>query len=125
MTTARIRLKSHFANWREWELNPVVIKELRQAVRSWTVTGVLLLFLTVLFIASVGFLVSQSFEGDVNEQLGSTLFGTFVTILAGASILFIPLYIGIRIATERQELEPGPAVRLHPHSGTDYPGQIS
>ncbi len=106
MTTALLRLKSHLAGWREWELNPVVIKELRQAVRSWTVTGVLLLFLTVLFIASLGFLVSQSFEGDVNEQLGSTMFGTFVTILAGASILFIPLYIGIRITTERQESNP-------------------
>ena len=106
MTTAFIRLKSHFANWRDWELNPVVVKELRQAVRSWTVTGVLLLFLTVLFIASVGFLVSQSFEGDVNEELGSTMFGTFVTILAGASILFIPLYLGIRISAERQESNP-------------------
>ena len=106
MTTAFIKLKCRFANWREWELNPVVVKELRQAVRSWTVTGVLLLFLTVLFIASVGFLVSQSFEGDVNEQLGSTLFGTFVSILAGASILFIPLYTGIRIATERPDSNP-------------------
>ena len=106
MTTALLRLKSHLAGWREWELNPVVIKELRQAVRSWTVTGVLLLFLTVLFIASLGFLVSQSFEGDVNEQLGSTMFGTFVTILAGASILFIPLYTGIRIATERPDSNP-------------------
>lgn len=106
MTTAFLKLKSHFANWREWELNPVVIKELRQAVRSWTVTGVLLLFLTILFITSVGFLVSQSFDGDLNEELGSTLFGTFVAILAGASILFIPLYTGIRISTERQDLNP-------------------
>ena len=106
MTAALIRLKSQLTGWREWELNPVIVKELRQAVRSWTVTGVLLLFLTVLFVTSVGFLVSQSFEGDVNEELGSTLFGTFVTILAGASILFIPLYTGVRIATERQDSNP-------------------
>ena len=119
MTTTLIRLKSHFAGWREWELNPVVVKELRQAVRSWTVTGVLLLFLTVLFLASLGFLVSQSFEGDVNEELGSTLFGTFVTILAGASILFIPLYLGIRVATERQE--PNPDLL---YVSTLTPGQI-
>ena len=44
------KVKTHFANWREWELNPIVIKELRQGVRSWTVTGMLLLFLVVLFI---------------------------------------------------------------------------
>lgn len=103
MTAIFSKIKAHFAGWGEWELNPVVVKELRQAVRSWTVTGVLLLFLTILFIASLGFLISQSFEGDVNEELGSTMFGTFVSILAGASILFIPLYVGIRIATERQE----------------------
>ena len=48
------RIKSHFINWREWELNPIVIKELRQAVRSWAVTGMLLLFLIVLFITSMG-----------------------------------------------------------------------
>ena len=36
-------IRNHFVNWREWELNPIVIKELRQAVRSWAVTGMLLL----------------------------------------------------------------------------------
>src|ERR1700744_534239 len=64
-----VRFKSHFANWREWELNPIVIKELRQAVRSWAVTGMLLLFLAVLFIAAVGFLVTQSFSVDTNMEL--------------------------------------------------------
>ena len=96
----------HFANWREWELNPIVIKELRQAVRSWAVTGMLLLFLTVLFITSLVFLVTQSFEVDVNMGLGGTLFATFMVILAGTSVFFIPLYVGIRVAVERQENNP-------------------
>ena len=26
----------HGTNWRAWEFNPIVIKELRQGVRSWT-----------------------------------------------------------------------------------------
>ncbi len=99
-------LKSHFANWREWELNPIVIKELRQAVRSWAVTGMLLLFLTVLFIASLSFLITQSFNVDANVGLGSSMFSTFVAILAGASIFFIPLYVGVRLAVERQENNP-------------------
>ena len=106
MTTTFIKLKSLFAGWREWELNPVVVKELRQAVRSWAVTGVLLLFLTVLFIASIVFLVSQSLDESVDEQLGGSMFEMFVTILAAASILFIPLYTGIRVALERQESNP-------------------
>jgi len=99
-------LKSHFTHWREWELNPIVIKELRQAVRSWAVTGMLLLFLTVLFIASLTFLVTQSFNVDANMGLGGSMFSTFVAILAGASIFFIPLYVGVRLAVERQENNP-------------------
>ena len=99
-------IKSHFTNWREWELNPIVIKELRQAVRSWAVTGMLLLFLTVLFITSLIFLITQSFEVDQNMQLGGTMFSVFMVILAIASIFFIPLYVGVRVAAERQENNP-------------------
>jgi len=106
MNAAIGKVKAHFANWRGWELNPVVVKELRQAVRSWAVTGVLLLFLTVLFISSIIFLVNQSLDESVDEQLGGSMFEMFVTILAVASILFIPLYTGIRVALERQESNP-------------------
>ncbi len=103
MTEIVAKLQSHFARWREWEMNPIVIKELRQGVRSWTVTGMLLLFLVVLFIASLGFLITQSFNVSPNMGLGASMFSTFVIILAGASVLFIPLYVGVRVAAERQE----------------------
>jgi hypothetical protein len=94
---------THFRNWREWELNPVVVKELRQSVRSWAVTGMLLLFLTVLFVAALIFLVNQSLEFSVNQRLGAQIFQTFTVILTGASLLFIPLYVGVRLAAERME----------------------
>ena len=100
------RLTNHFRNWRDWETNPIVIKELRQAVRSWTVTGMLLLFLIVLFITSLGFLVTESFDVNANLQLGGSMFSAFVVILAGASVFFIPLYVGIRVAAERKENDP-------------------
>jgi len=119
MTATFSKVKAHFAGWRAWELNPVVVKELRQAVRSWAVTGVLLLFLTVLFIASIVFLVSQSLDEGVDEQLGGTMFEMFISILAVASILFIPLYTGIRVAVERQESNPDLL-----YASTLTPGQI-
>jgi hypothetical protein len=97
------RYKLHFANWRRWELNPIVVKELRQSVRSWAVTGMLLLFLAVLFCTSLVFLISQSFQVSANQRLGADIFQTFTVILTGASLLFIPLYIGVRIASERQD----------------------
>ncbi len=96
-------LKQHLAGWREWELNPVVVKELRQGVRSWTVTGMLLLFLVILFITTLGFLITQSFEINGDLRLGGTVFSSFLFILAAASLLFIPLYTGVRVAVERQE----------------------
>jgi hypothetical protein len=96
-------IKSHFAGWRRWEMNPVVVKELRQAVRSWAVTGMLMLFLVVLFITTVVFLIEESFQLSSNLQVGGEIFLSFMTILAAASILFIPLYTGIRMAAERQE----------------------
>ena len=58
MTAAFARMKTRLANWRAWELNPVVVKELRQAVRSWAVTGMLLLFLAILLCTALGFLVA-------------------------------------------------------------------
>jgi hypothetical protein len=97
------KLRTHFTNWREWEPNPIVVKELRQAVRSWAVTGTLMLFLVVLFCAAMVFFVTQSFEVSANQRLGATIFSTFSVILTGASLLFIPLYVGVRVAAERQE----------------------
>ena len=102
----RAGIKMHFARWREWELNPIVVKELRQAVRSWAVTAMLLLLLLVLFVVAMAVLVNQSFEVTVNEQLGGDLFRAFLVVLAGAGILFIPLYLGIRVAAERQDNQP-------------------
>jgi hypothetical protein len=106
MNATLTKLKTHFANWREWEINPIVIKELRQGVRSWTVTGMLLLFLVVLFIASLGFLITESFSVNANMGMGGTMFTAFMVILAGASICFIPLYTGVRVAAERQDNNP-------------------
>jgi hypothetical protein len=103
MTTAIARIKSHFLNWREWELNPIVMKELRQAMRNWSVIGMLLLFLAVLFCTALTLLITQTFEMAGDHRVGATIFQVFVGILTGASLLFIPLYVGVRLAAERQE----------------------
>ncbi len=97
------RWKSHFINWREWELNPIVVKELRQAVRSWAVTGMLFLFLVVLLGTAIVMLLTQSFENEISSVMGSPIFGAFSGILTLASVVFIPLYIGVRVAAERQD----------------------
>jgi len=90
-------------NWRTWEPNPIVVKELRQAVRSWAVTGMLLMFLAVLFFVTVGFLLGQSFHISPNQALGREIFQFFLPVLSIVSFVFIPLYIGGRLTAERLE----------------------
>ncbi|HYG22111.1 MAG TPA: hypothetical protein VEH04_04950 [Verrucomicrobiae bacterium] len=103
MTNVPGRIREHFSNWRQWELNPVVVKELRQAVRSWAVTGMLLLFLAVLFCTALGLLITQTVQFHVDQRVGASIFQVFTGILTGASLLFIPLYVGVRLAAERQD----------------------
>jgi hypothetical protein len=98
-----VRMNFPSMDWRQWEPNPVVVKELRQAVRNWSVTGMLCLFLVVLFGAAVAFLIGQSFQIHGSLQMGRGLSFAFIAILTGASLIFIPLYVGVRLAWERQE----------------------
>ncbi len=90
-------------NWRVWEPNPIVVKELRQAVRSWAVTGMLLVFLAVLFFVTVGFLLGQSFNISPNQALGREIFQFFLPVLSLVGFVFIPVYVGGRLTAERQE----------------------
>ncbi|MCI0376741.1 MAG: hypothetical protein L0215_03970 [Gemmataceae bacterium] len=98
---------------REWvtkiddALNPIVVKELRQAVQSRFVVAVLLLFLvlqllilglSLLFIGMGGRLESIEF------QAGRNVFSWFQGILLTTCMLFLPAYTGIRLAAERSEV---------------------
>jgi hypothetical protein len=94
-------IRSHFTHWREWELNPIVVKELRQAVRSHILPGMLLLLLAMLFLASVTSLGGQSIFMDRASEMGQGMFNTCLVVLMITSLIFIPLYTGIRLALER------------------------
>jgi hypothetical protein len=94
-------LSSHFLNWRNWELNPIVVKEMRQAVRSWAVVGAIHLFLLALLLTAAVMLLTSTFSLNPNQMLGRDLFYAFLGILTVGS-LFVPVYVGIRLAAERQ-----------------------
>ncbi|NBR86861.1 MAG: ABC transporter permease [Verrucomicrobia bacterium] len=91
------------SNWRTWEPNPIVVKELRQAVRSWAITGMLLVFLTILFFVTVGFLLGESFTINPNQALGRDIFQVFLPVLSVVGFFFIPIYVAGRLTAERQE----------------------
>lgn len=94
-------IKDHFFNWRNWELNPIVVKEMRQAVRSWAVVGSLHLFLIVLLLTAAAMLLGSTLSLNPNQMLGRDMFYAFLGILTVGS-LFVPVYIGVRLAAERQ-----------------------
>jgi hypothetical protein len=88
-------------------LNPIVVKELRQAVQSRFVTSVLLLFLIVqLFIVGMA-LISAGVDAvseNPENYLGRSVFRVLQGILLGTCLLFIPGYTGLRLASERSEV---------------------
>ncbi len=82
-------------------LNPIVVKELRQAVRSRFVSGVFVLFLGVELFAIGMLLLTRSAKVDPAMYLGRDMFQLLFVLLSVACLAFIPLYAGVRLAMER------------------------
>jgi hypothetical protein len=87
-------------------MNPIVVKELRQAVQSRFVVAVLLIFL-MLQLLWIGvrlliFGVQAEFE-SIEFQAGREVFAAQQGILLFTCMVFLPLYTGIRLAAERND----------------------
>jgi len=89
---------TRFSDW----LNPIVVKELRQAVQSRFVVAALLILLTIQIVA-VGIYLLTSSDSVVNLDAGRQVFMVLFGILLAVSLLFVPLYAGVRLAAERSE----------------------
>ena len=88
--------------WLDDAANPIVVKELRQAVSSRFVTGALFLMLLVQVAVVALFMMfddgmSTSFRG------GREIFMTLFMILTGISMLFVPTYTAARMSAERND----------------------
>jgi hypothetical protein len=82
-------------------MNPIVVKELRQAVKSRFVVAVLMLLLVVLLVTLVLMLLNLDPGRDFDDQTGAQLFMVFQSILLATCMLFVPIYVGVRLAAER------------------------
>ena len=85
----------------DW-LNPIVVKELRQAMNGKFVASALLVLLAVQLIALGLILVSG---GDFSSSMtaGRDAFMILQAILLAVSLLFVPAYTGARLALERSD----------------------
>jgi hypothetical protein len=92
-------------NWADDWLNPIAVKELRQAVKSRVVMVALLLFL----LLQLGILLVILLMGEyrrvqaANLHAGREVFPILQGILLGTCMLLIPSYAGVRLAAEHSD----------------------
>ncbi len=91
---------SRFAWFKRIEPNAVLVKDLRQAGRNWTVAGAVLLMMAIFFIVSLAFLLGDEMAGRGN-YLGAQLFGSIAGVMMAVTFFFLPIYVGIRSMAER------------------------
>ena len=82
-------------------LNPIVVKELKQAVQGKFLIVVLMLLLVVQLFTMGVFLANKS--ASFSFDIGRTIFTVLLGILAATCLLFVPAYTGIRLASERSD----------------------
>jgi hypothetical protein len=88
-------------------LNPIVVKELRQAVQSRFVVAVLLLFLLLQLVFMGIYLMIDTTRGQfesVEFQGGRTVFLILQGVLLATCMLFLPAYSGFRLGAERSDV---------------------
>ncbi len=88
--------------------NPILLKEMRQAVRSRFVSGAYCLFLLVLTVVTGATLMSGAARATRNPGAlfgaGRDLFQTLFVPLTLVCVLFVPVYAGLRLASERGDM---------------------
>jgi hypothetical protein len=83
----------------DW-LNPIVVKELRQAVQGRFVAAALLLLLTIQ-LAALGIYIISSGDFSDRYTAGRDAFIFLLAILMAICMMFVPAYTAIRLAFER------------------------
>lgn len=87
------------------KVNPIVIKELRQAVQGRFLVWVLLGFLLLQMILLGGNLltVEASSTSWISSRAGQQYFVLLLGILSATCLMFVPILTGLRMASERSE----------------------
>jgi len=80
--------------------NPMVVKELRQAVQSRLVIAVLMLSLLINILITSSFLASSN-DFQLNRPAGQDLYQALFGFLVVTCMIFVPLYTAIRMSMER------------------------
>ncbi|MFO0878545.1 MAG: hypothetical protein U0840_14490 [Gemmataceae bacterium] len=93
-------------DWCDDRLNPIVVKELRQAVKSRMVVGILILFLGLqLFLLGTSLLVREARgqSSAIDWNAGNSIFQVQQGILLWTIMILVPVYASIRLGAERSD----------------------
>lgn len=81
-------------------LNPMVIKELRQAVRGNAVSGMLCSYLAVMVLVFAREALALEATG-FDPRAGLRVFGAIATVMVVTLVIAVPVYAGVRVHVER------------------------
>ena len=82
--------------------NPIVVKELRQAVQGKFVAAVLIMLL-IIQLTAVGLIIINSRDITTNFDAGRDAFMILQSIMLGICLLFVPAYTAFRLGSERSD----------------------
>src|SRR6185312_5798138 len=85
-------------------INPIVVKESRQAVNSRIVAAFLLLFLTVEMVVMLLLISEREVSSEINMHAGREIFSVVQGVLLGTCMILIPTMTGARLAGERSDV---------------------
>ncbi|HNV70550.1 MAG TPA: hypothetical protein PKO06_12690 [Candidatus Ozemobacteraceae bacterium] len=98
-----MKILSAIIDYIDDRLNPIVVKEFRQAVQGRFVSSVLILFLLVQLAAIALTIIDRSYVHQ-SFQAGRDAFITLMVLLMITTMVIIPINSGIRIAGERSDI---------------------
>jgi len=81
--------------------NPVLVKEIRQAVRSRFVVASLVILLLLLVFGSGAFILDRNLASGGFQSHGRKMFVVMYAMLMGITAAFVPIYTAIRFVGER------------------------
>ncbi len=104
MTAESVLKANGFRSWIGDAINPIVVKELRQASQSRFVTATLMILLCIQ-LGALGLYLLLSGEATTSFESGRQVFILLLGIVFGAGMLFVPLYTAIRLVAERSDTQ--------------------
>lgn len=85
----------NITDWTVDRMNPVVLRESRQLVRSRFAMGIMLSFLLIMVVSSAMYVVTMNDTTQTSFHHGKNLFNILYYILGYASLLFIPAHTAL------------------------------